>query len=177
MSRKKAVLLTVFIAYTVMIFCVFWETADDVSEIMRLKHYQDEIASLTCYVQKKKWKGSKVTRLDVILNNKKHLNFRLPNKTCDEFNHLVTSTHGSEFRAYFTAGTLMQLSIGGIEVVNFLERRSAYRRGAIYAWSVPLIIYCFFVLHRRWYKNKYGYYPEEKSKMPKSTKSTNRTWI
>ncbi|GLP99103.1 hypothetical protein GCM10007891_09570 [Methylophaga thalassica] len=129
-----------------MIYVAFWETADDVRDIRRLRHYEGTIQYLECYVQDT-GRGGRETRLYVELMPKQagmppvKLGFGLHLRFCDKvFSITSTELVGRDFNAYFTAGSIMQLHINGKEVINFEERKRASHIQAFIFWPIPFAI-------------------------------------
>ncbi len=153
MSAKKRLLWTLFIGYLVAVYFIFWETAEDVSDIRRLRHYQGTIQLFDCQ-ELQKTRGGEKTLLEVHLNTEKNLLFRLPNKKCNDFYSLVPKPIHSNFNAYFTAGSIKQLYVDNIEIVNFQERKSHSRVTALYAWFFGFFLYGARKYSQHRYKNK-----------------------
>jgi hypothetical protein len=162
---KKIIFQILFLGYLIGIYFIFWETADDVMEIKRLRHYEGVIVSLRCSEKQVK-RGGIRTNLEVLLGTQKHLIFRLPQKKCDEFFDLVPKPQRAFFNAYFTAGSIMSLYIDRREIVNFEEQKSYSQMIAMQCWFFPVVLYVLYVLHRKWYKKRNGVYPEEYPKNP-----------
>jgi hypothetical protein len=162
---KKIILQILFLGYLIGVYFIFWETADDVTEIRRLRHYEGVIVSLRCSETQVK-RGGIRTDLDVLLSTQKHLIFRLPKKKCDDFFSLVPKPQRAFFNAYFTAGSIKSLYINRIEIVNFEEEKSYSQMVALECWLFPMVLYALHVSHRKWYKKRNGIYPEENPKNP-----------
>jgi len=166
-NLKKLALWLLFLGYMVLIYFLSWETATDVSDIRRLRHYEGEIISFSCD-EVQVHRGDIVTKLYVYLSTKKQLKFTLPNKKCSDFYELVPQPIHAEFNAYFTSGSIKSLYVDGQEMVNFEERKSYARLQAFIFWLSPVVIYLLHILHRKWYKKRKGVYPEESLKNGKN---------
>ncbi|WP_417511119.1 hypothetical protein [Methylophaga sp.] len=146
MSKKKIFLIVLSLIYVAIIYLAFWETADDVRDIRRLRHYEGTIQYIECYVQDT-GRGGTRRRLYVEVLPKQagmppvKLGFGLPLRSCDKlFNITSTEVVGRDFNAYFTAGSIKQLHINGKEVINFEERKRVSRIAALYFWPIPFAI-------------------------------------
>lgn len=146
MSKKKIFLITLSLIYIAFIYVALWETADDVRDIRRLRHYEGTIEYLECYVQDT-GRGGRRTRLYVELLPKQagkpavELDFGLHLRSCDKvFSITSTELVGRDFNAYFTAGSIKQLHINGKEVINFEERKRASHITAMLFWPIPFAI-------------------------------------
>ncbi|MFC6804144.1 hypothetical protein ACFQE2_15805 [Methylophaga thalassica] len=146
MSKKNIFLITLSLIYIAFIYVALWETADDVRDIRRLRHYEGTIQYLECYVQDAgRWGTRKRLYVEVLPKqaglSPVKLDFGLHLRSCDEvFSITSTELVGRDFNAYFTAGSIKQLHINGKEVINFEERKRASRISALYFWPIPFAI-------------------------------------
>lgn len=119
---KRIILISLGVAYLITIYIVFWVKVDSVENIQRLHHYEGKILAFEC-LDIDKSRGARETRLSVLLSTEEYLDFQLPHKRCEYFYSKVPEPLTKQFDGDFMAARIMQLKIGGVELVNFDEEK------------------------------------------------------
>ncbi|MCX4191491.1 hypothetical protein [Methylophaga sp. OBS1] len=138
---KRIFLLSLGIVYLIAVYIVFWVKVDSVEDIQRLHRYEGKILAFEC-VDIDKSRGARETRLNTLLSTEEYLNFRLPDKQCDDFYEKVQEPLKKQFVGHFIAAKVMQLEIGGVEIVNFDEEKRSANILALWILIFPFAVIC-----------------------------------
>ncbi|MCX4191489.1 hypothetical protein [Methylophaga sp. OBS1] len=143
---KSIIIILISGFYLLGVYSLLWVKTDKPSEVQRLNLYQGKILSLKCYLTDKG--KTEEYRIMVNLDNSHNLDFYFPHKTCDYLYKNIPSPKGLYFEGYFIASTLMQLKIGGRELVLFDEEKERANIFALYVAIIPFIGYALVKLLR-----------------------------